>query len=220
MNDVPVPPDEPAVASSEMAGTSPAVPAAATSSGYPVNLEMDHQEEYSRFLPIIKWLLLIPQYFVYFFVVIGAMFVAFAAFFAVLFTAKYPRGMWDYMVGVQRWGLRLNAYAYFATDKYPPFTLQETPEDTVRLFAEYPEHVSRWRALFAWLVGIPYFIVAYVVIIIGQICSFFGFFTILFTKKLPMGLFDMIRKAMLWSTRAGFYMYFMSTVYPPFDWDE
>ena len=110
MNDVPVPPDEPAVASSEMAGTSPAVPAAATSSGYPVNIEMDHQDEYSRFLPIVKWLLLIPQYFVYFFVVIGAMFVAFAAFFAVLFTAKYPRGMWDYMVGVQRWGLRLNAY--------------------------------------------------------------------------------------------------------------
>lgn len=220
MNDVPVPPDEPAVASSEMAGTSPAVPAAATSSGYPVNIEMDHQDEYSRFLPIVKWLLLIPQYFVYFFVVIGAMFVAFAAFFAVLFTAKYPRGMWDYMVGVQRWGLRINAYAYFATDKYPPFSLQETPEDTVRLHAEYPEHVERWRSLFAWLVGIPYFIVAYVVIIIGQICSFFGFFTILFTKKLPVGLFDMIRKAMLWSTRAGFYMYFMSTVYPPFDWDE
>lgn len=220
MNDVPVPPDEPAVASSEMAGTSPAVPAAATSSGYPVNIEMDHQDEYSRFLPIVKWLLLIPQYFVYFFVVIGAMFVAFAAFFAVLFTAKYPRGMWDYMVGVQRWGLRINAYAYFATDKYPPFTLQETPEDTVHLHAEYPEHVERWRSLFAWLVGIPYFIVAYVVIIIGQICSFFGFFTILFTKKLPVGLFDMIRKAMLWSTRAGFYMYFMSTVYPPFDWDE
>ncbi len=220
MNDVPVPPDEPAVASSEMAGTSPAVPAAATSSGYPVDVDMEHLPEYSRFMPMIKWLIVIPQYLVYFFVVIGAMFVAFAAFFATLFTAKYPEGMWNYMVGVHRWAMRVMAYQMLITDKYPPFTLQETPDDTIQLVAEYPEHVSRWRPLFAWLIVIPYAIVASLIFLVAQICSFFAFFTILFTKHIPDGLFNVIRNGFTWNLRTGFYSYWMSTEYPPFEWDE
>ena len=116
MNDVPVPPDEPAVAASDLAGTAPTAPVP-TAGAYPVTIEADRQDEYSRFLPLIKWLLLIPQYIALFFVGIGALFVMFAAFFAVLFTGKYPRGMWDFMVGVHRWALRVNAYSYFITDK-------------------------------------------------------------------------------------------------------
>ena len=219
MNDVPVPPDEPAVVASDLAGTSPAAPAP-VAGDYPVTIEADRQDEYSRFLPLIKWLLLIPQAVVLFFVIIGALFVAFAAFFAVLFTGKYPRGMWGYMVGVQRWMLRVSAYSQFITDKYPPFSLQPEEGGTIRLLAEYPEHVSRWRPFFAFLIAIPYFIVAYVVMIIASICSFFAFFTILFTKNIPEGLFDLIRKGLLWQTRAGFYAYYLSVIYPPFDWDE
>ena len=80
--------------------------------------------------------------------------------------------------------------------------------------------MSRWRPFFAFILAIPYFIVAYVVMIIAGICSFFAFFTILFTKNVPEGLFDLVRKGLLWQTRAGFYAYYLSTVYPPFDWDE
>ncbi|HMU27492.1 MAG TPA: DUF4389 domain-containing protein [Solirubrobacterales bacterium] len=188
--------------------------------GYPVDVDAQLLPEYSRFMPLIKWLILLPHYIVLFFLGIGAMFVAFIAFFATLFTAKYPEGMWNYMVGVHRWALRVMAYNFLITDNYPPFTLQETNEDTIQLVAEYPERVSRWRPFFAGLICIPYAIVASLIYMVASICSFFAFFTILFTKKIPAGLFNVIRNGFTWNLRAGFYSYWMSTEYPPFEWDE
>ncbi len=188
--------------------------------GYPVDVDAQLLPEYSRFMPLIKWLILLPHYIVLFFLGIGAMFVAFIAFFATLFTAKYPEGMWNYMVGVHRWALRVMAYNFLITDNYPPFTLQETDEDTIQLVAEYPERVSRWRPFFAGLICIPYAIVASLIYMVASICSFFAFFTILFTKKIPAGLFNVIRNGFTWNLRAGFYSYWMSTEYPPFEWDE
>ena len=188
--------------------------------GYPVDVDAQLLPEYSRFMPLIKWLILLPHYIVLFFLGIGAMVVAFIAFFATLFTAKYPEGMWNYMVGVHRWALRVMAYNFLITDNYPPFTLQETDEDTIQLVAEYPERVSRWRPFFAGLICIPYAIVASLIYMVASICSFFAFFTILFTKKIPAGLFNVIRNGFTWNLRAGFYSYWMSTEYPPFEWDE
>ena len=188
--------------------------------GYPVDVDAQLLPEYSRFMPLIKWLILLPHYIVLFFLGIGAMFVAFIAFFATLFTAKYPEGMWNYMVGVHRWALRVMAYNFLIIDNYPPFTLQETDEDTIQLVAEYPERVSRWRPFFAGLICIPYAIVASLIYMVASICSFFAFFTILFTKKIPAGLFNVIRNGFTWNLRAGFYSYWMSTEYPPFEWDE
>ena len=188
--------------------------------GYPVGVSADYAPEYSRFMPLIKWLLLIPHYVVLLFLGIGAMFVAFIAFFATLFTAKYPEGMWNYMVGVHRWALRVMSYHLLITDQYPPFTLQETPEDTVRLKAEYPEHVARWRPFFAWLIILPYAIVAALIGYVAYVCSFLAFFTIIFTKRIPEGLFNVIRIALNWQLRAGFYSYWMSVEYPSFEWDD
>jgi hypothetical protein len=171
-------------------------------------------------MPLIKWLILIPHYLCLIVLGIGAAFVALIAFFATLFTAKYPEGMWNYMVGVHRWALRVMAYHMLITDKYPPFTLEETEDDTIQLQAEYPERVSRWRPFFAWLIVIPYAIVASIIVWVASICSFFAFFTIIFTKKIPNGLFGVIRNGLTWNIRAGFYSYWMSTEYPPFEWDE
>ncbi len=198
------------------------VAAAASSVGvsYPVTVGGDLLPEYSRFMPLIKWLLLIPQYIALAVVGIGATVVAFIAFFATLFTGIYPKGMWDFMAGFMRWALRVVAYQMLITDKYPAFSLQEQPEDTVRLHAVYPGHVERWRPLVAWLLVIPYLIVASLIGMVGYICSFFAFFTIIFTKKIPDGLFDVIRISLNWQFRANFYMYWMSTEYPPFEWDE
>jgi hypothetical protein len=216
MTEVPSPPPEEDV----LATTGSVAVATGPSGGYPVEVSADHLPEYARFMPLIKWLLLIPQYIVLFFLAIGAMFVAFIAFFATLFTGKYPEGMWNYMVGVHRWSLRVIGYHMLIVDKYPAFTLEETPDDTIRLHAVYPEHVSRWRPLVAWLLVIPYAIVSYLITIVAQICSFLAFFTIIFTKKVPEGLFDVIRISFNWQMRAAFYMYWMSTEYPPFEWDD
>jgi hypothetical protein len=76
-------------------------------------------------LPLVKWFLAIPHYFVLFFLCIGVIGAVIIAWFAILFTGKYPRGLFDFVVGVMRWGLRVSAYAFLlVTDVYPPFSLE------------------------------------------------------------------------------------------------
>jgi hypothetical protein len=78
----------------------------------------------NRWLPLVKWLLAIPHYVVLLFLYIGAVFVLIAAWFSILFTGRYPPGLFNYMVGVMRWGNRVAAYAFLmVTDEYPPFRL-------------------------------------------------------------------------------------------------
>jgi hypothetical protein len=84
----------------------------------------DARQELNRWLPLVKWLLAIPHYIVLFFLYIGAFFVVIAAWFAILFTGRYPRGLFDYVVGVGRWHNRVTAYAFIlVTDRYPPFRM-------------------------------------------------------------------------------------------------
>ena len=81
--------------------------------------------ELNRFLPLVKWFLAIPHYIVLFFLDIGAFFAVIAAWFAILFTGRYPRGIFDYLEGVVRWHNRVVAYAFvLVTDRYPPFSLR------------------------------------------------------------------------------------------------
>jgi hypothetical protein len=93
-----------------------------------VKLEIEYpnvEADLSRGLPLVKWLLAIPHYIVLVFLGIGAFFAVIFAWFAILFTGRYPRGIFDYVVGVQRWALRVEAYAFLlVTDKYPPFSLE------------------------------------------------------------------------------------------------
>jgi hypothetical protein len=186
---------------------------------YPVHLDIERQEEYSRFMPLIKWLLAIPHYIALLVLGIGALFVIIASWFAVLFTGRYPKGMFDFVVGVHRWALRVVAYTDLLVDPYPPFTLDDDPNYPVHFDIDYPEHVDRWRPLVHWLLVIPYFIVAYLIYYLGRIMVFFGFFTILFTKKFPEGMFNIVRISLRWMARASAYEYWMVTRYPPFEWD-
>ncbi|MCB1247494.1 MAG: DUF4389 domain-containing protein, partial [Acidimicrobiia bacterium] len=78
----------------------------------------------NRWMPLVKWLLVIPHLFVLVFLIVGAMFAVVVAWFAILFTGRYPRSMFDYVTGVTRWTLRVEAYAILlVTDEYPPFSL-------------------------------------------------------------------------------------------------
>jgi hypothetical protein len=84
----------------------------------------DAQNDLNRWLPIVKWLLAIPHYIVLILLFVGVVFATIFAWLAILFTGRYPKGIFDYVVGVMRWGTRVNAYAFMlATDKYPPFSL-------------------------------------------------------------------------------------------------
>jgi hypothetical protein len=98
----------------------------ATDEEQAVHLDIDapHAEELNRWLPLVKWFLAIPHYIVLFFLAIAVIVVTIIAWFAILFTGKHPRGMFGFVVGVARWGYRVNAYAFLlTTDRYPPFSL-------------------------------------------------------------------------------------------------
>jgi Domain of unknown function (DUF4389) len=85
----------------------------------------DVERDLNRWLPLVKWLLAIPHYIVLVFLELGALFVVIYAWFAILFTGRYPRGAFDYVEGVMRWHLRVVAYALvLVTDAYPPFSLR------------------------------------------------------------------------------------------------
>lgn len=92
-----------------------------------VHLEIDYpdvKEDLNRWLPLVKWLLAIPHYIVLVVLGVIAIFAIIIAWFAILFTGRYPRGLFDYVVGVGRWGLRVQAYvSLLVTDRYPPFSL-------------------------------------------------------------------------------------------------
>lgn len=93
-----------------------------------VHLEFTYpnvEKDLNRWLPIVKWFLAIPHYFVVFALMIAAFFCTVVAWFAILFTGKYPKGLFEFVVGVGRWSTRVEAYAFMlVTDKYPPFSLK------------------------------------------------------------------------------------------------
>lgn len=92
-----------------------------------VHLDIDYPDakhDLNRWLPLVKWLLTIPHYFVLFFLNVAVFFAVILAWFAILATGRYPRGIFGFVVGVGRWHLRVGAYAFLlVTDRYPPFSL-------------------------------------------------------------------------------------------------
>ncbi len=193
-------------------------PAGPPSPDYPARLEISYPSELNRWLPLVKWLLAIPHYVVLFFLSIGAFFVLVFAFFAVLFTARFPRGAFDYVVGTARWAYRVAAYVHLMTDAYPPFSLADDPNYPARLEIVYPERIAHWRPLVQWLLAIPYLIIASVLYWLTGILTIVAFFTVLFTKRIPRELFELMMPGLRWNLRGNAYTYFATDRYPPFVW--
>ncbi len=112
----------------------------ATPSVYPLQVEGELDRQPSRWLWLVKWVLVIPHFVVLVFLWIAFVVLTVVAFFAIVFTGRYPRGIFDFNVGVLRWSWRVGFYSYDAlgTDRYPPFSLADDPERAVGVDADTP----------------------------------------------------------------------------------
>ena len=210
----------------------------AVHASYPVRVEGSLDPELSRFLWIVKWLLAIPHYIVLCFLWIGFFLSSIAAFFAILFTGSYPKGIFRYNVGVLRWSWRVSYYAYGAlgTDRYPPFSLQDDKNYPARLEIDYPEHLSRGLVLIKWwLLAIPHYLIVGVLVggtyfavreemfastgLIGILVLIAGF-ALAFTGRYPKTLFDLVLGLNRWVLRVAAYAGLMTDEYPPFRLDQ
>src|SRR3954451_5211326 len=132
----------------------------------PVAVRGRSQEPLSRWLWLVKWLLLIPHYVVLFFLWIAFAAVTVVAFFAILVTGRYPAGLFAFNLGVLRWSWRVGYYGYSAlgTDRYPPFSLGPEPDYPATLDIAYPERLSRGLVLVKWwLLALPQLVVIAIV---------------------------------------------------------
>ncbi len=187
---------------------------------YPVVLEIDQPPEtMSRGLWLIKWLLAFPHYIALAFLLVALLFVLIGAWVMILVTGRFPRSMFDFVVGVNRWSTRVSLYLSLVTDRYPPFTTGEVADYPVRLHVEYPEHSSRLLALFRWILAIPHFIIINVLLDLLWVVVLIAGVLLLFTGRFNPDLFRLIYGINRWSTRVNLYGQLATDEYPPFSLD-
>jgi hypothetical protein len=190
-----------------------------------MKLEIKHQEKYSRGQLLLRtffgWIyIMIPHYFVLFFVSIWSAILKLIAFFAVLILGKYPKQFFDFHLGVMRWSVRIMARVYNLSDGYPVFGVKGQDENT-SLELEYPEKLSRLllivRILFGWLyVGVPHGFVLFFRSIATAVLMFLAWWVVLFTAKYPASFHEFNTGTLRWAMRISLYMGFMTDSYPPF----
>jgi hypothetical protein len=204
---------------------------------YPLRVRGELTEPLSRWLWLVKWLLLIPHLIVLIFLWTAYAVVTVIAFFAILITGRYPHGLFSFNLGVLRWTWRVAYYGYAAlgTDRYPPFTLAAVPDYPATLDLDYPVHLSRTLVLVKWwLLALPHYLILAALaggatvarddssgaVGVLSVAVFIVGVALLFTGRYPRGLFDLAMGVNRWSARVVVYATLMTDVYPPFRLDQ
>jgi hypothetical protein len=209
---------------------------------YPVHVDADTEPQASRWLWLVKWLLALPHYVVLVFLWAAFVVLSAFAFVAIVVTGRYPRAVFDFNVGVLRWSWRVAYYSYgaLATDRYPPFTLDDVPDYPARLQVEYPEHLSRGLALVKWwLLALPHYVVVGIFLGSGAwiaqessgnerwvwgsglvgILVLVAAVVLAVTGRYPRPVYDLLLGVNRWCLRVAAYASLMTDRYPPFRLD-
>jgi hypothetical protein len=200
---------------------------------YPVTVRGELSKPPSQGWWLLKWLLGIPHYIILAFLLVAFVVVAIIAFFAILFTGKYPKDLFEFNTGVLRWMWRVGFYSYevLGTDKYPPFSLKPDDDYPADLQIEYPERLSQGLVLVKWwLLAIPHYCITYFFQggagedrgggLVSAL-AFFAAIALLFTGKYPESIFKLVVGMNRWSYRVIAYASLMTDQYPPFRlWDD
>jgi hypothetical protein len=185
---------------------------------YPVGFEADYQEEHNRLTTFFRLILAIPGMIVASLWGIAAWIAAIIAWFAIVFTGRYPEGLYKFNQGYLRMSGRWTAYALLLTDKFAPLSGSTDPDYPIRIgVAEPLPQYNRAKTGFRFILAIPVFILSYVWVLIAEVVAFVAWFAILFTGKLPRGMSKLIRSGVAYSLRSNAYGYLLMTeTYPPF----
>jgi hypothetical protein len=189
---------------------------------YPVSYEADAAlEGRNRLTTFFRYLVSIPWQIVVALYGIVAEIAAIIAWFAIVFTGRYPEGLYNFNVGFLRMASRVNGFNYLLTDEWPPFNGEENPQYPIRVGVAAPlDQYSRLKTGLRLIFGIPVYLLAIVQSLILSVCTLIAWFVILFTGRLGEGLFNPMRSASAYLTRAGAYFLLITEDWPPFSLDE
>jgi hypothetical protein len=182
-----------------------------------VTFEVDYVERRNRLTTFFRLLLVIPVAIVLYVFGIVASIAVLIAWFAIVITGRYPQGLYDFVADFNRFLARVTAYAVLLSDPYPPFSGADDPSYPVRMGFSGPlERYSRLKTFFRIVLAIPIMVLRYVLNLLLEIGAFAAWFVILFTGKMPRGLFDLMVLANSYTARSDAYVFLLTETYPPF----
>jgi hypothetical protein len=183
---------------------------------YPIRFDVQYPERLSRMLIFVKWWLLsIPQLLIVYALNTVSGVIGLVAWFAILFTRRYPKGLFEVVVGFNRWGANVTSYTGLLRDEYPPFGT-DPGSYPLRYEVDYPEKLSRWLIFVKWLIAFPHYIILQVLWLIAFLFWFIGWFAILFTGRFPRGMFNFVVGVMRWNYRVSGYTSLLRDEFPPY----
>jgi hypothetical protein len=189
---------------------------------YPISYAADPAlEGRNRLTSFFRYIVAIPWMIVAYIYGIVAEIAAIIAWFAIVFTGKYPEGLYNFNAGYLRMSSRTNSFLNLLTDEFPPFGGEEAPDYPVRIGVPAPlDAYSRLKTGLRLIIGIPVMLLAIVQAVILWVCVIIAWFAILFTGKLGEGLFNPMRSAMAYLVRTSGYFLLITEDYPPFSYEE